>query len=56
MLKLSFDLTFPNLPDVTPTPVPSASITALMGFGVALLLLSFLMVGCRSARSLPEMP
>ena len=56
VLKLSFDLTFPNLPDVTPTPVPSASITALMGFGVALLLLSFLMVRCRSARSLPEMP
>ena len=56
VLKLSFDLTFPNLPDVTPTPVPSASMTALMGLGVALLLLSFLMVRCRSARSLPEMP
>ena len=56
VLKLGFDLTFPNLPDVTPTPVPSASITALMGLGVALLLLSFLMVRCRSARSLPEMP
>ena len=56
VLKLSFDLTFPNLPDVTPTPVPSASITALMGLGFALLLLSFLMVRCRSARSLPEMP
>ncbi len=56
MLKLSFDLTFPNLPDLTPTPVPSASITVLKGLGVALLLLSFLMVRCRSARSLPEMP
>ena len=56
VLKLGFDLIFPNLPDMTPTPVPSASITALMGLGVALLLLSFLMVRCRSARSLPEMP
>jgi hypothetical protein len=54
--KLSFDLTLPNLPGVTPTPVPSASITALIGLGVALLLLSFPMVRCRSARSLPEMP
>ena len=35
VLKLSFDLTFPNLPDLTPTPVPSASITVLMGLGVA---------------------
>ncbi|PCH89289.1 MAG: hypothetical protein COB86_07265, partial [Dehalococcoidia bacterium] len=39
VLKLGFDLTFPNLPGVTPTPVPSASITALIGLGVALLLL-----------------
>ena len=35
VLKLSFDLTFPNLPDLTPTPVPSASITVLKGLGVA---------------------
>ncbi|MDP6455632.1 MAG: hypothetical protein QF898_20310 [SAR202 cluster bacterium] len=46
ILKLSYHLTFPNLPGSTPTPtpVPSAAILTLTALGGSLLLLSFLMM------------
>jgi hypothetical protein len=49
VVKSNFDLTFSNLPGLTPTPVPSTSTTMLTVLGISMLLLSLLMMRRRLA-------